>query len=47
MSPIAAQRKASVMPEREPFAAFVCDDVTAAVVSRAAGERGWDDVPVL
>ena len=47
MSPIAAQRQASVMPEREPFAAFVCDDVTAAVLSRAAGERGWDDVPVL
>ncbi len=44
---IAAQRQAAIMPEREPFAAFVCDDVTAAILSRAAGERGWVDAPVL
>ena len=32
--------------DREPFAAFVCDDVTRETVGRVAERRGWSDAEV-
>jgi len=44
----ATQRPAASGPrERNPFAAFVADDVTRAALMRIATDGGWSDSPIL
>ena len=40
---LAAENFENSVSEREPFAAFIDDDVTRAALARIASENGWSD----
>ena len=45
--PMTAEDRPLSDTAREPFAAFVCDDVTRAAAARAAADNGWADSQIL
>lgn len=48
MNTTAAQARSATVPrDRDPFAAFVADELTRAALMRIAAERGWPDSHVL
>jgi len=47
MNAMAAVSRPAAAHEREPFAAFVADELTRAALMRIAGERGWPDSHIL